>query len=78
MIGELEQTNDSDYTQRQKYTHIIVKLLGILSEAKKEFKKWDDDYITSFVNLIELKEKIHYLEQNKFLAISGGQINAEC
>lgn len=78
VIGELEQTNDSDYTQRQKYTYIIVKLLGILSEAKKEFKKWDDDYITSFVNLIELKEKIHYLEQNKFLAISGGQINAEC
>ena len=69
IIDKLEQTNDTDYIQRQKYTYLIVKLLGILSEAKIEFKKFDDDYISSFVNLKELKEKINFLEKNKFLSI---------
>lgn len=72
LISKLEQTEEIDYTQRQRYTFLIVKLLGILNEAKKQFNNWGEDYVSSFLNLEVVKEKIQYLEKNKFLVVTEG------
>ena len=63
----LVNTDDSDKVSRIKYTHLIRKLLFILLDFRRSSKKMGDDYLTSFIDLDELRKKIQFLEKTKYL-----------
>ncbi len=73
LISRLETTSEDNYVYRQKYTFLIVKLLKIVAEAKKEFAIYDKDYINSFIDLPYIQEKIEKLQSSKFLMLKKNE-----
>lgn len=67
LTDKLLNENIQNTLSRQRLTFQITKLLFLLSEAKIEFDKLDKNYISSFINLKELKRNIEKLEKTKFL-----------
>lgn len=70
LLNKLDDTNVDDYVYRQKYTHLITKLLVFINEARKEFDVLDKDYISSFIDLQDVKQKVDKLKHEKYLRIN--------
>lgn len=68
----LEATPQSDIIKRMKYTSIIRKLLFILMDFRRTSKELGDDYLTSFIDLKALSQRISILEKTKFLSVGAG------
>ena len=68
----LEATPQSDRIKRMKYTNIIRKLLFILMDFRRTSKELGDDYLTSFIDLKALSQRISILEKTKFLSVGAG------
>lgn len=67
----LENTDPKDVVKRAKYTHLIKQLLFILMDFRRCSRDLGDDYITSFINIKELQDRVMLLEKTKFLALGG-------
>ena len=64
-LCELSDTGDRIY-----YSHIILKLLRIVQEAKKDFISFDAEneaYINTFLNIKIIKEKFNHICDTKLL-----------
>lgn len=71
LIDLLENVPISAFATRQKYTHMINKLMHILMDFKVTYKEYDANYINSFINMQELKRRYQELEITKFLYLGG-------
>lgn len=69
LIDALEKTDDIETTKRIKYTHMIEKLMYILQDFRISYNRFDRNYITSFIDLKELRERFKCLEQTKFIRL---------
>lgn len=54
-----------------KYKIILLKYIGVISEAYNEFIKYDEEFINSFINLRELEKKVIEIEKNVFDKAGG-------
>jgi hypothetical protein len=61
LIKKLSETENE--ISKERLVFQIFKLLSILNEAKKEFDIWDKDYLSSFIDLEQLKKQIDKLGQ---------------
>ncbi len=69
IIEKAMETSNEDINTILKYQHMLQQLLFILQEAKAAFFSIDKDYIKSFIDFKELKEKLDVLESKKFSLI---------
>ncbi|MCH1626127.1 helix-turn-helix domain-containing protein [Fredinandcohnia quinoae] len=72
LFKRLEDTPISNLNKRIKYTHMIHQLMFILMDFKRAYNNFDENYISSFIDLNALKEKFQHLEREKFLKIDNG------
>lgn len=54
-----------------KYKILLLKYIGVISEAYNEFIKYDEKFINSFINLRELEKKVIEIEKNVFDKAGG-------
>ena len=69
MIEVLEDTEVFEENKLIKYTHMLFQLMSILTEFKRHFDVLDENYIKSFIDLDNLKEKIEILEMTEKILI---------
>lgn len=65
-IDKLECTPMENDNERIKYTYYIKKMLYLIQEAKREYEKYDNQFIATFINLPDIKEKLIKLQNTKF------------
>lgn len=70
LLERLDTTPISNLNKRIKYTHMINQLMFILMDFRRAYKNFDNNYISSFIDLKVLKEKYQKMEMDKFLQIT--------
>ena len=69
-----EKINTTPLDNKQmlfKYKILLLKYIGVISEAYNEFIKYDEKFINSFINLRELEKKFIEIEKNVFDKAGG-------
>lgn len=69
LLERLGSVSQSNTVKRVKFTHMINKLMFILMDFKKAYKQFDENYISSFIDMPLLKEKYEKMESEKFLKL---------
>lgn len=67
LIDTLSNTKDHEINKRIKYTNYIKRMLNLLQEAKREYDKYDPNYIYNFFNLEQLHNELLKVQDTKFL-----------
>lgn len=71
LFEKIESTPLNNKQMLFKYKMILFKYIGVISEVYKEFAKYDEAFINSFINLPELKKQVIELENNIFNKVGG-------
>lgn len=71
IMDSLDKCPINDTVKRTKLTYLLDKLMYVLTDFRLAYKKYDNNYIKSFIDLEKLMERYNSLESAKLLHIAN-------